>query len=46
MAKIRSGHGFSAMKGPTKPYRHLEFLPYTHIRTIVDFIDNEGIIVQ
>lgn len=43
IAKIRSGHGFSAMKGPYKPYRHLEFLTYTNIRSIVDFTDNEGI---
>ena len=40
IAKKRSAHGF---RGPSKPYRHLELLSYSHIRSIVDFIDNEGI---
>lgn len=41
IAKKRSAHGF---RGPSKPYRHLEFLSYSHIRSIVDFIDSEDII--
>ena len=42
IAKKRSAHGF---RGPSKPYRHLEFLSYSHIRSIVDFIDSEGLYI-
>jgi hypothetical protein len=44
IAKIRSGHGLAAMKGQYKPFRHLEFLTYTNIRSIVDFSDNEDVV--
>ena len=41
IAKRRSGHhGFG--RPSTKPYRHLEFLPYAHIRFVVDFSEAEG----
>ena len=67
IAKIRSGHGFVAMKDSYKPYRymylcymymyvftvviivvvvtifrHLEFLTYSNIRSVIDFTDSEG----
>uniref|UniRef100_A0A1X7T9I4 DH domain-containing protein n=1 Tax=Amphimedon queenslandica TaxID=400682 RepID=A0A1X7T9I4_AMPQE len=44
IAKIRSGHGFVAMKDSYKPYRHLEFLTYSNIRSVIDFTDSEDVV--
>ena len=33
--------GFS-MKSTSKPFKHLEFLPYTYMRTVINFDDSEG----
>ena len=33
--------GFS-IKSTSKPFKHLEFLPYTYIRNIINFDDTEG----
>ncbi|XP_019863439.1 PREDICTED: protein ECT2-like [Amphimedon queenslandica] len=44
IAKIRSGHGFVAMKDSYKRYRHLEFLTYSNIRSVIDFTDSEDVV--
>ena len=33
------------MKTATKPFKHLEFLPYTYIRSIINFEDTEGLLI-
>ena len=33
--------GFS-IKSTSKPFKHLEFLPYTYMRTVINFDDSEG----
>ena len=37
--------GFS-IKSTSKPFKHLEFLPYTYIRSIINFDDTDGMTVQ
>uniref|UniRef100_A0A1X7TBS0 ECT2 PH domain-containing protein n=1 Tax=Amphimedon queenslandica TaxID=400682 RepID=A0A1X7TBS0_AMPQE len=32
------------MKDSYKPYRHLEFLTYSNIRSVIDFTDSENVV--
>lgn len=40
ITKRRGTH--SVLKASTKPYRHLQFLSYSHVRSVVSFSDGAG----
>ena len=46
IARRRAASSGFGLKSGSKQFQHLEFLPYTHIRTIIDFTDSESECLQ